>query len=83
MQVLEEQPTKAVDLLETSALIKRTQVDARESSPLVPISVRTLWQLPWVHGRLTGPGEGEQGEQQFHGRLAGPGNGWWAGREGR
>ena len=54
MQVLEEQPTKAVDLLETSALIKCTQVDARESSPLVPISVRTLWQLAgWVHGALS------------------------------
>lgn len=39
-QVLEEKPQGALDLLDTSYLIKRTAFDAKESSPLVPISVR-------------------------------------------
>ncbi|KAJ9522652.1 hypothetical protein QJQ45_019729, partial [Haematococcus lacustris] len=36
--VLEEKPTGAIDLLETSLLVKKTAFTAKESSPLVPIS---------------------------------------------
>ena len=38
-QVLEEKPGSAVDLLETALLVKKTDFVAKESSPLVPISV--------------------------------------------
>lgn len=38
LKILEERPNSAVDLFETSVLAKRTAFDARESSPLVPLS---------------------------------------------
>lgn len=38
LKVLEERPDNAVDLLETSLLTKRTTFDAKETSPLVPLS---------------------------------------------
>ncbi|GFR44664.1 hypothetical protein Agub_g5954 [Astrephomene gubernaculifera] len=38
-KILEDQPSKAVDLLETSLLVKKSTFDAKESSPLVPIPV--------------------------------------------
>ncbi|KAG2495962.1 hypothetical protein HYH03_005892 [Edaphochlamys debaryana] len=38
-KVLEDQPSKAVDLLEVSLLVKKGTFDAKESSPLVPIPV--------------------------------------------
>ena len=38
-QVLEEKPGSAVDLLETTLLVKKTDFVGKESSPLVPISV--------------------------------------------
>ncbi len=39
--MLEDKPSNAVDLLETSLLVKKTAFDAAETSALVPISVRT------------------------------------------
>ncbi len=39
-QVLEEKPGEAIDLLDTSLLVKKTAFHAQESAPLVPISVR-------------------------------------------
>lgn len=38
-QVLGERPNEAVDLLETSLLVKKTAFEAKESAPLVPVSV--------------------------------------------
>ncbi|GLC46426.1 putative splicing factor, arginine/serine-rich 4 [Pleodorina starrii] len=38
-KVLEDQPSKAVDLLEASLLVKKSTFDAKESSPLVPVPV--------------------------------------------
>ncbi|KXZ46194.1 hypothetical protein GPECTOR_46g263 [Gonium pectorale] len=38
-KVLEDQPTKPLDLLEASLLVKKSTFDAKESSPLVPIPV--------------------------------------------
>lgn len=43
LQVLEDQPKNAVDLLETSLLVKKSTFDPKESSPLVPIPVRGGW----------------------------------------
>lgn len=40
LQVLEDKPSEAVDLLETSLLVKKTTFEAQESAPLVPVSVR-------------------------------------------
>lgn len=39
LQVLEEKPDKALDLLETSYMAKRTAFTPMESAPLVPTSV--------------------------------------------
>jgi radial spoke head protein 4/6 len=41
-QVLEEKPTNAVDLLETTLLVKKKGFDAKEVSPLLPVHVRSL-----------------------------------------
>ncbi|KAG2444989.1 hypothetical protein HYH02_008859 [Chlamydomonas schloesseri] len=38
-KVLEDQPKNALDLLETSLLVKKSTFDPKESSPLVPIPV--------------------------------------------
>lgn len=37
--MLEEKPANPVDVLETALLVKKTGVDLRETSPLVPVSV--------------------------------------------
>lgn len=51
--MLEEKPSKAVDLLEASLLAKKSTFDAKESSPLVPIPVRG-----WVCRGRGGGGSG-------------------------
>lgn len=38
-QVLGDKPNEAIDLLETSLLVKKTAFEAQESAPLVPVSV--------------------------------------------
>eukprot|EP00877_Chromochloris_zofingiensis_P003995 jgi/Chrzof1/13597/Cz08g03200.t1 len=38
IKVLEEKPANPVDVLETALLVKKTGVDLRETSPLVPVS---------------------------------------------
>lgn len=50
-QVLEEKPANALDVLETSLLVKKTTFDYKESSPLVPVSVSGPALFPCAHAR--------------------------------
>jgi hypothetical protein len=47
VQVLGDRPSEAVDLLETSLLVKKTAFEAQDSAPLVPVSVRVILDV-WL-----------------------------------
>lgn len=50
-QVLGDKPNEAVDLLETSLLVKKTAFEAQESAPLVPVLVSVQVLLSIEHSR--------------------------------
>ena len=45
LQILDERPSNAIDLLETSILTKKTAFEANENTPLVPPKVGWLWAI--------------------------------------